>query len=160
MNWEAIGAIGEIIGAAAVVLTLGYLAVQIRQNTRVVRLSAFQTTTDRQHQWFVELARDPEVARVYSAGLVDPNSLNENERTRFDALVLMQMRNWEDVFLHHRRALVEDEVWAARYSGIKIFVKEPGMIWVWKRRKLMFTPVFREFMEQEFKMASCGDETA
>ena len=33
MNWEAIGAIGEVLGAAAVVVTLGYLAVQIRQNT-------------------------------------------------------------------------------------------------------------------------------
>jgi len=30
MNWEAIGAIGEVLGAAAVVLTLGYLAVQVR----------------------------------------------------------------------------------------------------------------------------------
>ena len=30
MNWEAIGAIGEILGAAAVVLTLGYLAIQVR----------------------------------------------------------------------------------------------------------------------------------
>ena len=30
MNWEALGAIGEIVGAVAVVVTLGYLAVQIR----------------------------------------------------------------------------------------------------------------------------------
>jgi len=42
MNWEAIGAIGEIVGAVAVVVTIGYLAVQIRQNTRSVRDSAFQ----------------------------------------------------------------------------------------------------------------------
>ena len=42
MNWEAIGAIGEIVGAIAVVATLGYLATQIRQNTRSVRASAYQ----------------------------------------------------------------------------------------------------------------------
>jgi hypothetical protein len=30
MNWDAIGAVGEIVGAAAVVLTLGYLAIQVR----------------------------------------------------------------------------------------------------------------------------------
>ena len=35
MNWEALGAIGEIVGAVAVVVTLGYLAVQIRKNTRL-----------------------------------------------------------------------------------------------------------------------------
>ena len=33
MNWDAIGAIGEIIGAAGVISTLIYLAIQIRQNT-------------------------------------------------------------------------------------------------------------------------------
>ena len=42
MNWEALGAIGEIVAAVAVVVTIGYLAVQIRQNTRSVRDSAFQ----------------------------------------------------------------------------------------------------------------------
>ena len=33
MNWEAIGAIGEILGALGVVITLAYLATQIQQNT-------------------------------------------------------------------------------------------------------------------------------
>jgi len=42
MNWEALGAIGEIVGAVAVVLTLGYLALQIRQSRRVIRRSACQ----------------------------------------------------------------------------------------------------------------------
>ena len=37
MNWEAIGAIGEVVGAAAVVVTLGYLAVQIRANTAALK---------------------------------------------------------------------------------------------------------------------------
>jgi hypothetical protein len=39
MNWEALGAIGETVGAVAVVVTLGYLAVQIRRNTRWLRAS-------------------------------------------------------------------------------------------------------------------------
>ena len=40
MNWEALGAIGEIVGAVGVILTLGYLAVQIRQNVAQVRIRA------------------------------------------------------------------------------------------------------------------------
>jgi hypothetical protein len=47
MNWEAIGAIGELLGAAAVVFTLGYLAVQVKHsksatadNSRLIRASA------------------------------------------------------------------------------------------------------------------------
>ncbi len=36
MNWEALGAIAELVGAVGVIATLGYLAIQIRQNTAVV----------------------------------------------------------------------------------------------------------------------------
>jgi len=36
MNWDAVGAIAELIGATAVVLTLVYLSIQLRQNTRAV----------------------------------------------------------------------------------------------------------------------------
>ena len=46
MNWEAIGAIGETIGAIAVVLTLVYLSIQIRQNTRSVRAATYQSVAE------------------------------------------------------------------------------------------------------------------
>jgi hypothetical protein len=43
MNWEAIGAIAELVGAGAVVLTLIYLSIQLRQNTVQVTHSAMAT---------------------------------------------------------------------------------------------------------------------
>ena len=33
MNWEAIGAIAESLGALGVIITLAYLAIQLRQNS-------------------------------------------------------------------------------------------------------------------------------
>ena len=45
MNWEAIGAIGEILGAAGVIGTLAYLAVQIRRNTNTIRAQAFHSVS-------------------------------------------------------------------------------------------------------------------
>jgi hypothetical protein len=40
MNWEALGAIGEIVGAVAVIVTLRYLAVQIRGGCELERLAS------------------------------------------------------------------------------------------------------------------------
>ncbi len=40
MNWDAIGAVGEIIGAAAVVISVIYLAIQIKRQTDQARLAA------------------------------------------------------------------------------------------------------------------------
>ena len=44
MNWEAIGAVGEVLGAVGVILTLGYLAVQIRQNTAMMTVQTVQAS--------------------------------------------------------------------------------------------------------------------
>ena len=42
MNWEAIGAVGEVAGAAGVIATLGYLALQIRANTSWQKRQGFR----------------------------------------------------------------------------------------------------------------------
>ena len=42
MNWDAIGAVGEILGAGAVVATLAYLAIQVRQTNRSAKTSSQQ----------------------------------------------------------------------------------------------------------------------
>ena len=42
MNWDAIGAIGEIVGALAVLATLIYLAIQVRQNSVLQRAQTHQ----------------------------------------------------------------------------------------------------------------------
>ena len=44
MNWEAIGAVGEVLGAVAVVITLVYLAKQLRENTKSIRLQSVEST--------------------------------------------------------------------------------------------------------------------
>ena len=49
MNWEAIGAIAELFGALGVIVTVGYLAVQIRQNSKLIASSLAESTTARPH---------------------------------------------------------------------------------------------------------------
>lgn len=65
MNWEAIGAIGEILGALAVVLTLGYLAVQIRY----ARLGAADATRQGRavgiREIMMSTALDPEISKLW-----------------------------------------------------------------------------------------------
>jgi hypothetical protein len=46
MNWQAVGAMGEILGAFAVLITLGYLAAQVRQNTQAMKRSALSSVRD------------------------------------------------------------------------------------------------------------------
>jgi hypothetical protein len=40
MNWEAIAAISQLVGTIGVILTLAFLAVQVRGNTKVANAQA------------------------------------------------------------------------------------------------------------------------
>ena len=49
MNWDALGAIAELVGAIAVLLTLIYLAVQIRQNNKLAEVQLMQAESSFEH---------------------------------------------------------------------------------------------------------------
>ena len=77
MNWEAVGAIGEIIGAVAVVVSILYLAAQISSNTRAIRSDAgFEAT----HSW----ATTNEICRSFTD--VRPRDQYKRDRPTTDVV--------------------------------------------------------------------------
>ena len=75
MNWDAVGAIAELLGAVGVIASLVYLATQIRhsreqmsQNTRAMRSSAFQQFDQNLHDAFSTLLTVPGMIRVARLG--------------------------------------------------------------------------------------------
>ncbi len=104
MNWEAIGAIGEIAGAFAVVATLFYLSRQIRQNARALsrsndyaQASSIHETNALYVQVFSLLARDREMASIYHRAL-NGEPLDEVEAVRFAQFINAYFAWSEDLF--------------------------------------------------------------
>ncbi len=84
MNWEAIGAIGEIIGAIAVVITLLYLASQTRQNTRATHAQATASVASEMETNLLAVANDGVLAEAYKKALNgEPLSQQEEIRLSF-----------------------------------------------------------------------------
>ena len=69
MNWEAIGAIAELIGGVAVLITLIYLSIQVRQNSRIQRQQNVTEQTNRCIDSGQLLASDPEFADIFSRAM-------------------------------------------------------------------------------------------
>lgn len=87
MNWDAIGAIGEIIGAVVVVITLLYLATQIRQTSKSIEVSALRDTTAQWNQWSELLATTPDLAAIVVRGNKSYRQLSEEDALRYGAYV-------------------------------------------------------------------------
>ena len=72
MTLEQYALIGEIIASIAVVISVLYLAVQVRQSTVVTRREAFESTISRIiHHWLDEVAASGDAAQIYHRGLED-----------------------------------------------------------------------------------------
>lgn len=93
MNWDAVGASAELVGAAAVVATLLYLSVQLRQNTKAVEAEIGRANLEQGTTWLYEVIRDPEVARLYLAGLADELESPE-DKLRFHLLLQALFNQW------------------------------------------------------------------
>ena len=100
MNWEAIGAIGESIGAAAVVISLVYLAVQIRQssaqtrlNTKAMHARAYQDLLDLYATVHLNVSTNTELRRVLLKGRDGGlEGLSLEEQMQFGSFVHQQVR--------------------------------------------------------------------
>ena len=87
MNWEAISAIGQLVGALAVVISLIYLAREVRSNARATRHAAMRSTLDNFNRLAQQLTEHSDLAELYYRGVDDFESL-EGVESRTLQLVL------------------------------------------------------------------------
>ena len=66
MNWTALGAIGELVGGAVVVITLIYLAAQIRQYTRATMAQATAFVASEMERNLLAVAENAELAEAFT----------------------------------------------------------------------------------------------
>jgi hypothetical protein len=91
------GSIGELIAAVATVLTLIYLALQIRANTAAVKAESRRREVDTAAPYATSIVENPDVARVFLAGLAGEPGLSPEDFTRF-AFLMGQLVGVEAAF--------------------------------------------------------------
>ena len=91
MNWEAAGAIGEIVGAVGVVLTLVYLSTQIRQTTRLVSSSVSAASREARDEFVRVLATDADANRIWRFLTKCLEELSEEEVGRLNAMISLAL---------------------------------------------------------------------
>ena len=134
MTLEDLGNIGEFVGAIAVVVSLLYLAMQIRQNTRTVRTSTYQAVLDASLRVNENVLLDPALSRIFQVGRRDPAQLDEEELARFRVLVGQHLGLYEALHLQHRQGAIDDDFYSGRLDALRRLIVQPGIRATWDRR--------------------------
>ena len=147
MNWEAIGAIGEVAGAAGVIITLVYLALQIQQNTKAIRLNTLRSTNEGFRSQAALIGASSDVAAIYTTGLTEPETLNLTERVQFYALLHNQVRGYEEAFYQHAEGALDKKIWSGMHGQMLNTSTLPGFKVYWQDRRDWYSSSFQRQVE-------------
>jgi hypothetical protein len=151
---EALGNLGDFIGGIAVVATLIYLAVQVRQNTlqlresaKITRIQARDTAFQSFSDFREKIVSNADVAALYLEGLRDPDTLGPVERLRFNLLAseLFHILHTSTYRIEQIRA--DDIEEPLRELGIESILRAPGMVKWWQRHRGEFRPDFASLID-------------
>ena len=148
MNWEAIGAIGEVVGAAGVIATLAYLAHQIRQNSETVKLNAGQTILLSLHEALQTASATPQQARVLILGQSDYKGLAEDEKIQFITWIFSWFRVLEQGYVYQQRGFLDSEIWNGHVVHLRQLMSGSAIQSWWEMRRHFFSESFQAFVDE------------
>ena len=146
MHWDAIGALAELAAAVGVIITLVYLAVQIRQssslvaqNNKLLDVSVANSIRDAQNELSRNLACDQVVAGVFWKGLADRSSLSDQEKRQFDSLMYLQFSGAQQGLATASEETVLSLRWTLGNAGARHW---------WEEYKSLFTEPMQKLVQE------------
>ncbi len=149
MNWEAVGAVGEVLGAVAVVLTLAYLTAQIRIGNKALRTSMREAALDTLRQWSHVVMSDAALASVVERGAKSYSDLSPTEQVQFGHCFYSFFKGFENIYIQYLDGVVSTDVWEGNSRALYLYGNQPGVLSWLERGSYLLDPRFVKMMEAE-----------
>jgi len=150
---QVLGNIGELVAAVAVVVSLVYVAVQVRDNSRLIsentkaqQMAAEVSSNDGNRALNLELIKNPELLNFVQRGMGDLE-MDEMDAQRFALWLRMVMESHMTYFVQNKRGLSGSEVWEYWSHFFDRFCTRPGVVHVWQRMRNDFDESFRSYID-------------
>ena len=155
MTFQDWGALGDMIGGAAVVASLIYLAIQIRQSTQqmaqnaaAMKLSAFERNIESANRMREPLILNPDLAGLFLRGLHDYVGLESLEKFRFGLLMRNILAEFQGAYLRHVAVRGEARELEETSRFIESVLVNPGARTWLSRNEADWRPEFRAFIAE------------
>jgi len=146
MNWDAVGAIGEIIGAIAVVVSLIYLSIQVRQNTNASKAATVQDMTNKWVQ--INLWSAESSDRMFNLTEIEPGT---NEFLQGLAFYRALFHQWSNNLYQYRTGVLDHDSFRPTEEEIRHIIHRtragPTFRVAWESAKHIYNKDFQTFFD-------------
>ena len=152
INWDAMSAIGETIGAAAVVVSLIYVGRQLKQNTAMMRNATATEILEIDHTIILPIIESEEFSEIWLKG---DHRLNELSEANLNRLLVFERRSftlWHHHFQQRRQKLVSDEMWYYQNQMVQFLGQREAVRMSWGIFKNTYEPSFRDYVDEQFRV--------
>jgi hypothetical protein len=146
---QDLGNLGEFAAAVATLITLVYLAIQVRQNTRAVRNSTVQEIGRDLAAGMDQLNPDPALNRIWYEGIRDFGALSQEEQRRFASYFTSVLRRYENLLYQTRHGTLDPDAWLGVRRQLGFAFAQAGTVVWWKQAKNLFHPDLVKFIDNE-----------
>ena len=148
LNWDAIGAIAELLGALGVIASVLYLALQIRTNTRsqesTVQHSLHEETVSR----MMAFAQDSELADRVIRANDSWDQLTRVEKAQVASFTRAVFKGFENIYLQYLGGFYSEEDFVGTKEAIRLNVQRSYFEGIWAHEKVTFRQSFQEFVDE------------
>lgn len=146
LSLSDIGNLAEAIAAVAVVVSIVYLSIQIRQNTNAVRATSYQEVARGVADFQTLLAQNEGLASIYIRGINDPAQLSTNEEVRFEMILGQLFSRYDVAYYLYNQGLIDDRAMQPYTQFILALLESPGITAYWKRAQHFFSNPMRNYL--------------
>ena len=147
MNIEIIANYAEIVGGVAVLISLVYVGLEIRRNTKSSLSQTNMTTHESMANISLEVGKDAQLSSLLRKGLLSFNKLDDDEEFQFFLLLTSLYRRFENVFYQNEKGLLDDELWKGYSHSMTTNFNTDGGKEFLRLRKDSFSTSFVAFLE-------------
>ncbi|HEY2069307.1 MAG TPA: hypothetical protein VGG48_07120 [Rhizomicrobium sp.] len=146
MSLSDLASIGSLISGVAVLISLVYLALQVRQAERNQRAAVQQARLSRSSDQLMGLADGP-VARAWLKGMRGDDSLAGEEFLQFALFMTAMLRSTEDVFFQHDLGLLDAVSLDNQLGPLRMALRTRGGLALWRTVKANYDATFAARVE-------------
>jgi hypothetical protein len=147
MSLENLGNLGEFIGAIAVLVSVIYLALQIKQNTKSLITQTGQAIMSQGVNTSIDTAANERLMEIL-AKLSDQRELTLAERMQYSIWMEGVVTNYSQIFYVHQQGSLDDNLLEAAESRLEKILSKPGALEWWSDCRSDFTQEFQDAVDR------------
>jgi hypothetical protein len=147
MTLQDLGNVGEFLGAVAVLVSLIYLALQIRQNTTTVRAGTSAAISESLARVLEVIGSDPKTARLWIRGIGGDPSLDTEDVLQFGFLFGSYIRRVENAYYQQLRGFVDPQHWQTTERTLSTIMGPEGGRSSWERSRHIYSDRFAAYVD-------------